>query len=93
MGWEAAKYYDTQNIHQHYRRIDIWELSLSLQDATSVTINLRLPCLRIDGLCIIQDAADDKARKISQMPLVYRQATVIMVTSRASEANASVFAG
>ena len=35
----------------------------------------------------LQDDADVKARKISQMPLVYSQATVTMVASRASEAN------
>ena len=60
----------TQNIHQNLRRINIWELPLSLQDD-----------------------ADDKAREISQMPLVYSQATVTMVASRASEANGGFFAG
>lgn len=56
----------TQNIYQHHRRIDIWKLPLPLQDATSATINLGLPRLRIDALRIIQDDADNKAREASQ---------------------------
>ena len=77
----------TQNIHQNHRRINIWELPLSLQDADSITINLRLPCLRIGALYIIQDDTDDRAHEISQMPLVYSKATVTIVASRVSEAN------
>jgi len=58
----------------------------TMQDAIITTHQLGLHFLWIDALSIIQDDEEDKAQQISQMPLIYGQATVVIAASRATEA-------
>jgi hypothetical protein len=66
-------------------QIDEQSLPPTLRDAVLVTENLGLRFLWVDALCILQDDEYDKSMEISQMPFIYRHATVTIVASRASE--------
>lgn len=70
-----------ENIAQHLERIDT-QLPATVTDALRVAIDLGIRYVWIDALCIIQDDFHDKTQQISQMPLVYAQATITIVASR-----------
>ncbi|RDL34714.1 uncharacterized protein BP5553_07842 [Venustampulla echinocandica] len=71
-----------ENIAQHLERIDT-QLPATVTDALRIAVELGIRYVWIDALCIIQDDFHDKIQEISQMPLVYSQATVTIVASRA----------
>lgn len=74
----------TSNIQRHTTDVNFLDLPATVKDAITVSIGLEIRRLWVDSLCIIQDDDDDKAREISQMPLIYSQSTVTIVASRAS---------
>jgi hypothetical protein len=53
----------------------------TLRDAVRLVDKLGLRYLWVDSLCIIQDDPNDKELEIAQMPLVYNQSTVTIITS------------
>jgi len=46
-------------------------------------MQLKILCLWIDALCIIQDDKNDVLCEISQMGLIYNRATLVIAASRA----------
>ncbi|KAH8680061.1 heterokaryon incompatibility protein-domain-containing protein [Tricladium varicosporioides] len=56
--------------------IAVRDLPASLRHAILVTRGLGLQYLWIDALCIIQDSDEDKAKELSQMPHIYKNAIV-----------------
>ncbi|KAH6662543.1 heterokaryon incompatibility protein-domain-containing protein [Halenospora varia] len=56
--------------------IVVRDLPASLRHAILVTRGLGLQYLWIDALCIIQDSDEDKAKELSQMPHIYKNALV-----------------
>jgi hypothetical protein len=70
-----------------YRRhsliIDKRALPGSVRDAVLVAENIGIRYLWIDAFCILQDDQNDKIWEIVQMPLIYSQAAVTIVASRA----------
>jgi hypothetical protein len=58
-------------------------LPLSVRDAVLLTEKIGIKYLWIDAFCIFQDDQTDKNWEIVQMPLIYSQATVTIVASRA----------
>ena len=78
----------TKNISSYLSSIDILTLPKSIQDAIHVTRELGLRYLWIDSLCILQDSPDDKAKEISQMRHVFRDAFVTILAASATNCNA-----
>ena len=78
----------TESIYRHLIRINMQDLQATIKDAVVVTERLGIMKLWVDAFCIIQDDVVDKAWEIAQMPLVYSQATVTIVASRADRAEA-----
>lgn len=70
-------------MRRHLLRINFSDLPPTLKDAIIVTENLGLKHIWIDALCIVQDDPRDKALEIGRMPLVYSQASVTILASRA----------
>ncbi|KIM92831.1 hypothetical protein OIDMADRAFT_173779 [Oidiodendron maius Zn] len=62
-------------------------LPQTIRDAVTVASELGVSYLWVDSICIIQDDEVDKAKEISQMPQVYRNATVTILASRAAGAS------
>jgi len=82
-GGEQAVKTTLDSIYRHRTRINIGDLSESIQGAIFTTIELGLRFIWIDALCIIQDDPLDKELEIATMPHVYSQATVTITASRA----------
>lgn len=74
----------TKSLCDRLHSICLTELPQTLQDAISVTISLGLRFLWIDSLCIVQDDADDKAREISRMGMIYSQSYITISAASAS---------
>ncbi|CZR66894.1 uncharacterized protein PAC_16795 [Phialocephala subalpina] len=77
----------TSNLDSRLQRLDMNELSRTLQDAIHTTRNIGMKYLWIDALCIIQDSADDQVIELASMCRIYQNATVTIVASNASSAN------
>jgi hypothetical protein len=73
----------TNTISQYLMRIYAADLPLTVIDAIKVTEKLGITRIWIDAFCIVQDDPINKAREIAQMPLIYSQATLTIVASRA----------
>lgn len=65
--------------------IQVRELPQSLRDAILVTRHLGMRYLWIDSLCIIQDSDEDKAKELSQMPRIYKNAIVTISAAIADD--------
>ncbi|KAF3017094.1 hypothetical protein E8E14_007992 [Neopestalotiopsis sp. 37M] len=63
--------------------ISVDSLPRTLKDATIVTTHLGIPYLWIDALCIIQDHSQDLHKELALMPMIYRNAAITIVASRA----------
>jgi hypothetical protein len=63
------------------------ELPQTIQDAIKTTQKLGLKYLWVDALCIIQDCPNDKAREISHMGGIYKNATATIAAANASAAS------
>ncbi|KAG4443091.1 hypothetical protein IFR05_001417 [Cadophora sp. M221] len=80
----AGQLMTTRGTYQsHMAGIDPQILPATVRDAVEVTRKLGIKYIWIDSICIIQDDASDKAIEIMQMELVYSQATVTIMASRA----------
>ena len=77
----------TNTVDEHYKRIMLRDLSLSIQDAVEVTRQLGFQYLWVDALCIIQDSQEDKEREMAQMCEVYQNAHVTIVGACAANSN------
>jgi hypothetical protein len=64
--------------------IDVPSLPKTVQDAIYATVQLGIPYLWVDALCIIQDDEDDFSRELSTMAQVYRHATVTISAATAT---------
>lgn len=64
--------------------IDMQILPRTIQDAITVTRGLRQQYLWVDALCIFQDDEDAKARDISEMHDIYKNAFLTICASSAS---------
>ncbi len=62
------------NYEEMKRAIPVATLPPLFQDAVTITRKLNLRHLWIDSLCIIQDSPKDKAREITKMGSIYRNA-------------------
>jgi hypothetical protein len=72
-----------KTLSRYLESIDITDLPATVRDAIRVTERPGIRKIRIDAFCIVQDDPVDKACEMSQMPLVYSQATVTIAASRA----------
>lgn len=68
---------------RHKLIINKQSLPPSVRDAVLLTEKIGIKYLWIDAFCIIQDDQTDQNWEIVQMPLIYSQATVTIVASRA----------
>ena len=68
---------------RHSLIIDKQALPASVRDAVLVVEKIGIRYLWIDAFCIVQDDQEDKNWEIVKMPLIYSQATVTIVASRA----------
>jgi hypothetical protein len=86
--WGGSQPITTTNdsYQRHSLIIDKQALPASLRDAVLVAEKIGIRYLWIDAFCIIQDDQEDKNWEIVQMPLIYSQATVTIVASRANGA-------
>ncbi|KAI0333468.1 HET-domain-containing protein [Cubamyces sp. BRFM 1775] len=64
----------TETLHLHMERIGYASLPPTIRDAVDVTRGLGVRLLWVDGLCIIQDSAQDMHRELARMRGVYRNA-------------------
>ncbi|KAH7413481.1 heterokaryon incompatibility protein-domain-containing protein, partial [Cadophora sp. MPI-SDFR-AT-0126] len=62
-------------------------LPQTIQDAIFTTQRLGFKYLWVDALCIIQDCPNDKAREISRMGGIYKNATVTIAAANAGAAS------
>lgn len=83
--WGGPQTITTTNdsYQRHSLIIDKQALPASVRDAVFVAENIGMKYLWIDAFCILQDDQTDKNWEIVQMPLIYRQAAVTIVASRA----------
>lgn len=63
------------------------DLPQTIQDAIKTTQKLGFKFLWVDALCIVQDCPSDKAREITQMGGIYKNATVTIAAANASSAS------
>jgi hypothetical protein len=74
------------NLQAHLQGLPIDErLPRTFADAIRVTRHLGIQYLWIDALCIIQDDETDKLEQIEAMSDIYRNSTVMIAASSASE--------
>lgn len=66
--------------------ITLESLQQSIQDAILVTRKLGFRYLWVDALCIIQDCKTDKAKEISQMASIYKNAAITIAASSSENA-------
>jgi hypothetical protein len=83
LGGEQQICTTNSTLHRHLTRLNEKHLPATVRDAVTVTERLGITQIWIDSLCIIQDDIHDKTVELAQMPLVYNQATVTIVASRA----------
>lgn len=73
----------TETKSQLIAGISIDSLPKTLKDATIVTTLLGISYLWIDALCIIQDDSQDLDKELALMPMIYGNAAITIVASRA----------
>src|SRR3569833_2176974 len=66
-------------------------LPATLQDAVTITRKLGMRYLWVDSECIIQDCEVDKARQVSMMSSIYRNAHVTICAGHSENADAGIF--
>ncbi|KAL2060080.1 hypothetical protein VTL71DRAFT_9902 [Oculimacula yallundae] len=69
----------------HKQNIPVRGLPKTICDAITVTRELGIRYLWIDSLCIIQDSSEDKAKEISKMSNIYREAAVTISAAITSD--------
>ncbi|KAF4452455.1 hypothetical protein F53441_4735 [Fusarium austroafricanum] len=69
------------------KEVKLQDLEKSVQDAIHVTRKLGFEYLWVDRLCIIQNCEVDKAREISKMATIYKNAAITLAAGTATEAS------
>jgi hypothetical protein len=72
------------NVDGYYTSIDISDLPMTFREAIQITRALKLRYLWIDSLCIIQKHAPDWECESSKMASIFRNATITLSASTAS---------
>ncbi|KAH9203719.1 heterokaryon incompatibility protein-domain-containing protein, partial [Leptodontidium sp. 2 PMI_412] len=80
-----AKTLTHATIREFKNAIVVRELPQTLRDAILVTRKLGIRYLWIDALCIIQDSDSDKARELTQMPSIYKNALLTISAAIAED--------
>lgn len=80
-----AKTLTHATIREFKNAIVVRELPQTLRDAILVTRKLGIRYLWIDALCIIQDSDSDKARELTQMPSIYKNALLTVSAAIAED--------
>ncbi|KIL85068.1 hypothetical protein FAVG1_11496 [Fusarium avenaceum] len=75
------------NVEKLEQQISVEELEQSVQDAIHVARQLSYTYLWVDRLCIIQDCEEDKAREISNMANIYKNAEITLAAGTATQAS------
>lgn len=73
-------------LEKHRHCMPMNTLSLSVQDAITVTRHLGIRYLWVDALCIIQDCPKDVAREINKMGDIYSNCTLTIAATRSMRA-------
>ncbi|KAJ4290282.1 hypothetical protein N0V90_010497 [Kalmusia sp. IMI 367209] len=76
----------SKNIQEMVNGLETASFSQSIQDAIFITRELGLRFLWVDALCILQDSNEDKAKEITNMPNIYKNALVTITGASASVA-------
>lgn len=76
-----------ENLAANIGSIDFEALSPTLKDAITITRSLRLRCIWIGALCIIQDSAEDKMKEIANMANKYENVIVTLISASAAGAD------
>ncbi|TGJ88464.1 hypothetical protein E0Z10_g334 [Xylaria hypoxylon] len=63
------------------RGMPLGSLPATLRDAVKVTLDLGIPYIWIDALCIFQDSTDDLAKEIANMETYIQQAVLVLQPS------------
>jgi hypothetical protein len=73
-------------LEKHQHCMPMSTLSLSVQNAITVTRHLGIRYLWVDALCIIQDCPTDVAREINKMGSIYTDSTLTIAATRSERA-------
>jgi len=71
------------NIDEFKNRINSKDLPLTIMDAVKCAHELGLRYLWVDGLCIIQDSQEDKAKEIGRKSSIYQNAHITISAAMA----------
>ena len=74
---------NNSNFSKYLQGIKVETLPRTIQDAVAVTRGIGIRYLWIDSLCIIQDAANDKAAEMSRMHKIYGSSSCTIVAAAA----------
>ncbi|KAL5328211.1 hypothetical protein ACEPPN_001707 [Leptodophora sp. 'Broadleaf-Isolate-01'] len=72
------------NRPEKLREIALGSLPQTIQDAITVTRELRYKYIWVDAICIVQDDEEDCAREVSAMSLVYSGASLTISAAKAN---------
>ncbi|KAE9379603.1 HET-domain-containing protein, partial [Stipitochalara longipes BDJ] len=84
--WGGDQPYKTTllNLNTYTQELDAKVFPKTLSDAIRVCRAIGMRYIWIDALCIIQDDPEDKAKQISQMGKIYKDATFTLMAASAS---------
>ncbi|KAI9150883.1 hypothetical protein HJFPF1_10660 [Paramyrothecium foliicola] len=71
--------------------LHIPQLPKTIQDAVFCTRQLGIRYLWVDALCIVQDLQEEKAREMSKMAQIFRNASITISAALTSDANEGFF--
>ncbi|KAF7945764.1 uncharacterized protein EAE97_004802 [Botrytis byssoidea] len=77
---------------QFLNALPVQILSKTTKDAIRVTRALSIKYLWVDALCIIQDSAEDKSRKLAVMGNIYSRSVITIGAANGDHAYAGLFA-
>ncbi|KAF2028842.1 hypothetical protein EK21DRAFT_25979, partial [Setomelanomma holmii] len=81
--WGGDQEYGTtaETFSQSKDHIDLEELSATIRDAITVSVDMGFQYLWVDSLCIIQDNDQDRSHEIAKMPAIYSNAVCNIAAS------------
>ena len=81
----------SENLRQRMSSIDWDDIRRLVRDVIQLCWALDIPYLWIDSLCVTQDSQEDWAIESSRMADVYRNATLTVAASSATDPNPSLY--